>query len=92
MFYNEGYYSFGATCSDKSGNSLDYFFTINIQPLPTSIRSVIVEVPNRNVFRYKFEQVIALQQAASDNLLKAQRVAKEASDQLGRIKGFVATS
>jgi hypothetical protein len=33
IFYDEGYYSFGATCSDSSGNSLDYFFTLNIQPL-----------------------------------------------------------
>jgi hypothetical protein len=92
VFYDEGYYSFGATCSDESGNSLDYFFTINVQPLPVSTRTVIVEVPNRNVFKYKYDQLEALQQAVYANLLKAQKVAKEASEQLGKVKGFVATS
>ena len=57
VFYDEGYYSFGATCSDETGNSLDYFFTVNVQPLPISTRTVLVEVPNRNVFKYKFDQI-----------------------------------
>ena len=63
VFYAEGYYSFGATCSDDKGNSYDSFFTFNIQPINylSSTRRVYLEVPNRNVIRYNYSQIEALQ-------------------------------
>jgi hypothetical protein len=44
------------------------------------------------VFRYSYAQIDALEAAAESNLNKARQVANEASDQLGRIKGTVATT
>jgi hypothetical protein len=62
VFYDEGYYSFGATCSDQTGNSLDYFFTFNIQPLSSLSKNyrALANVPNRNVFKYNIAQIDAL--------------------------------
>lgn len=76
VFYDEGYYSFGATCSDSAGNSLDYFFLFNIQPLSSKYSAVLAQVPNRNVFKYDYQQLNALQDAAEANRLKAQQAAK----------------
>lgn len=92
IFYNEGYYSFGATCSDSAGNSLDYFFVFNIQPLSSRYTTALAHVPNRNVIRYDFSQIDALQRAAEINRAKAQKAAHEASEQLGRAQGDVATT
>lgn len=39
IIFDEGYYTFGAICSDQNGYSLNYFFTINIQPI-SYIRTV----------------------------------------------------
>lgn len=59
IIYDEGYYSYGVTYSDIDGNSWDFFFTLNIQPLYYSSygRRTCVEVPNRNVFKYSLEQL-----------------------------------
>jgi hypothetical protein len=79
-FYSEGYYSFGATCSNKEGNSIDYFFTFNIQPINNRGKyRIIYEVPNRNVFKYDLSQIEAMRNEARLNVEKAQKLVTAAS-------------
>jgi hypothetical protein len=53
-FSLEGYYSFGVTCADSVGASVDSYFTLNIQPVTfffqwqPQIQRNIVDVPVRD--------------------------------------------
>lgn len=64
IFYAEGYYTFGASCSNQTGDTQDYFITFNIQPSVQLLRNSrgLILVPNRNVFRYDIAYINALQE------------------------------
>jgi hypothetical protein len=52
----------------------------------------LANVPNRNVFKYNIAQIDALLQVASSNLGKAQKIASQASDDLGKVKSAISTT
>jgi hypothetical protein len=58
----------------------------------SSTRRVYLEVPNRNVIRYNYSQIEALQNEANYNVDKAAKALSLASAELGKVKASIETT
>lgn len=73
-----GYYTFAAICADGDGNSLDQFFTVNIQPLSYDY-AANYPVTVQNVFPYDWASIDAVNRDASENAALKLQTYQEAS-------------
>jgi hypothetical protein len=84
----EGYYTFAAICADQDGNSLDLFFTINVQPLSYDYSANYL-VPVQNTFPYDAKAVDEVDSDATINAAQKMKIFNEASKALDGAKNDV---